>query len=313
MNKMINYPHLASMVFGQPLMITPHMLASIKSILMPRMIDGEIKILGDQIANIDAEVYEPKDRVELAVSGGVAVIPVHGVLSPRRDAFLEACYGMTSYEKLSSQLDVALADDSVKHIVLDLNSPGGAVTGAFEFADKLYAARSEKPITAIVNYAAYSAGYLIASAASERIVSITSGTGSIGVIAETVEYSKLEDAMGVKFTTVYKGDRKNDLSVHEPITDQALAFLNEIVSESYDLFVDAVARNLDVKVQSIIDTQAAVYRGSGGIDVGLATKLQTPADAINEIAAKYDTPGKPKASRKRTKLRAAATAVQNRL
>ncbi|WP_201285192.1 S49 family peptidase, partial [Klebsiella pneumoniae] len=104
----------------------------------------------------------------------------------------------------------ALNDPSISEIVLDINSGGGAAVGCKELADYIYQSRDTKPITAIVNYSAYSAAYFIASACSKIIVSQTSGVGSIGVIMEHLDTSKMEEKMGLTFTTIYRGDNKNN-------------------------------------------------------------------------------------------------------
>src|SRR3546814_13122099 len=68
---------------------------------------------------------------------------------------------------------------------------------------------------------------------SELVVSQTSGIGSIGVIASHMDRSKMEEGMGVKVTTVFAGAHKNDLTPHEPLSDQSLHYLNDVVQESY--------------------------------------------------------------------------------
>ncbi len=113
----------------------------------------------------------------------------------------------------------------VERIVLDIDSPGGSAVGAFELAADIRAMAQQKPITGIVNFMAYSGGYLIGAACSELVVSQTSGVGSIGVIASHMDRSKQEEGMGVKVTTVFAGAHKNDLSPHEPLSDQSLKYL----------------------------------------------------------------------------------------
>lgn len=93
-------------------------------------------------------------------------------------------------------MHAALNDPSISEIVLDINSGGGAAVGCKELADYIFQSRQTKPITAIVNYSAYSAAYFIASACSKIVVSQTSGVGSIGVIMEHLDTSGWKSKWG---------------------------------------------------------------------------------------------------------------------
>ncbi|MBK4346004.1 S49 family peptidase, partial [Enterobacter hormaechei] len=116
---------------------------------------------------------------------------------------------------IRGQLPALLNDPDIKEILLDINSGGGAVSGCKELADYIYQSRGVKPITAIVNFSAFSAAYFIASACTKIIVSETSGVGSIGVILEHMEASKLEESVGLKLTTFSRGDNKKNASPHQ--------------------------------------------------------------------------------------------------
>ena len=182
--------------------------------------------------------------------------------------------------------------------------------GAFELAEDIRAMTKQKPITGISNYMAYSGGYLIGAACSELVVSRTSGVGSIGVIASHMDRSKMEEGMGVKVTTVFAGAHKNALSPHEPISEQSLAFLNEMVQESYQMFVGAIAEYRGMSVGQVIATEAALYRGQGAINAGLADRMQNPQHTVDELSRAV---AQNRATRQssRISVRAAALAMQS--
>jgi signal peptide peptidase SppA len=217
---------------------------------------------------------------------------------------------ITSYEKLNGWLDAALSNDAVEHIVLDMNTPGGAAVGCFDFAERIYQAQQVKPITAIINFSAYSAGYMIAAAASEIIIPQTGGVGSIGVIAAHVDLSKAIDQAGLKVTTFYRGEHKNDLSPYEPITDQAAAELNKGLDELYSLFVEKVAEYRGLSVKTVKDTQAGLYRGTDALKIGLANKVQYPQDAVNQIASQLASQRQAAKASKTSRVRLQAAAMQ---
>jgi len=314
---MKNYLRVSSMLFNQPLLVTPDMLdlgvrwanqamslniVNIGAAADPKMWDDD---------HVDRIALQEEQRRTAIASTGIEVIPVSGVLVARGSQ-LSMCETMTSYEGLRSQLRQAMADPMVERVVLDIDSPGGSAVGAFELATDIRAMTQQKPITGIVNYSAYSGGYLIGSACTELVVSQTSGVGSIGVIASHLDRSKQEEGLGVKVTTVFAGAHKNDLSPHEPLTEQSLKYLNDVVQESYQLFVNAVADYRGLSVQQVIATEAGLYRGRQGIAAGLADRLQSPQDAVDEISRSV---AQSRASRQNTRIqvRAAALAMQSQL
>jgi len=288
---MKHYLRASGMLFNQPLLVTPDMLdlgvrwanqaMNLNIINLAPAMGASLGFYDDE-AQDRADHAEEQKRAALA-STGVQVLPVHGFLVSR-GSHINACETMTSYEGLRQQLRAAVADPLVERVVLDIDTPGGSAVGAFELAADIRALAQIKPITGIVNFMAYSGGYLIGSACSELVVSQTSGVGSIGVIASHMDRSKQAESQGVKVTTVYAGAHKNDLSPHEPLTEQSMAFLQELVQESYQLFVSAVSVYRGLSIEAVRATEAGLYRGKAGITAGLADRLQSPQDAVDDLS-----------------------------
>lgn len=315
---MKSYLRASSLLFNQPLMVTPDVLdlgvrwanqvmnlniinLSVAPAGAMRMSDNE----GDARMEVDGSARRGGG------SSGVAVIPVHGVLVPRA-ANIDACETMTSYEGLRRDIRAAINDPAVERIALDIDSPGGSVAGAFELAHDIRQMAQQKPITGVVNFMGYSGGYLIASACSEIVVSRTSGVGSIGVIASHMDRSALNEKMGVKVTTVYAGAHKNDLTPHEPISDQSLQVLTGLVNEGYEMFVSAIAEYRGMPEAAVRATEAGLYRGQAAVDAGLADRLQAPQDAIDGIASAVAVDRAQRGST-RVAVRAAALQIQSQL
>ena len=308
----------SSLLFNQPLLVTPDMLDlgirwanQVMNLNIINLGAGAARLWqddGDQMVRLE----QAEERRRSAVTKtGVEVIPVAGVLVSR-GAHLDPCETMTSYEGLRAQLRAAVADPLVERIVLDIDSPGGAAVGAFELAADIRAMTRQKPITGLVNFMAYSGGYLIGSACSELVVSQTSGVGSIGVIASHMDRSKLEEGLGVKVTTVFAGAHKNDLSPHEPLTEQSLKFLNDLVQESYQAFFGAVAEYRGLSAEAVRATEAGLYRGQQGISAGLADRLMSPQDALDEISLAV-AENRARRQSGRIAIRAAAASIQSQL
>lgn len=123
----------------------------------------------------------------------------------------------------------------------------------------------------------------MASAIGDVSVSRTSGVGSVGVIAKHLDQSARNEQMGVKVTTIYAGAHKNDMSPHEPLTEQSAKFLTDMVQNYYTQFVDAVAKYRSIDVGAVRGTEAGVMFGQAGIDVGFADRIETPQAAADRI------------------------------
>lgn len=317
---MKHHLRVASLLFNQPLLTTPDLLdlavrwanqtlsLNIINLHTAGIGQGAQMMFDDDDREQQAQRRE-EQRLKVIAETGIEVIPVSGVLVSR-GSHLAACETMTSYEDLRRSLSRAVADPLVERIVLDIDSPGGSAVGAFELAADIRAATAIKPITALVNFMAYSGAYLLAAACSEIVVSQTSGVGSIGVIASHMDRSKMEEGMGVKVTTVYAGAHKNDLSPHEPLTAQSLQVLNELVQDSYQMFTQQVADYRHLDVAKVIATEAACYRGAKAIAMGLADRMQAPQQALDQLSQGIALH---RQQRQRISLQARACAIAARL
>ena len=270
-------PHIAGRVFDAPLLIARAKLDTILGVLVPRL-RGESLPFGAKPVTRDYEI-----------ENGIAIIPVVGTLV-RRTIGLEAQSGLMSYGLIAERLDAALQDNAVKAILLDIDSPGGEAGGVFDLADKIFAARKVKPIWAVANDEAFSAAYAIAAAADRIYLSRTGGVGSIGVIAVHLDQSVAEADAGLKYTAIYAGEHKNDLSPHEPLSDPARAQLQTEVDRVYALFTETVARMRGLDLAAIKETEAALYFGEQSVAAGLADRIGTMGDALSDLTKKIARP-----------------------
>lgn len=313
---MKNYPRLASLIFNTPQMVREDWLDMAVNWANQAMNLNivNLNLSGGVLAMHDDEpiqaVSPDERRLNAARESGVYVLPIHGALVSR-SAHLDMCSTMTSYEGIRSQLNAALMDNSIEHIALDIDSPGGSATGMSDLAREIHAAKAIKPITAIVNFGAYSAAYGLASAASEIVLSQSSGAGSIGVIARHVDMSKRYEEAGMKITTIFAGARKADLSSEAPLSPEAAQWLTDLVNENYEEFTDLVASHRGLAVSVVKGTEAGVFFGAKAVELGLADRIEPPQAAINRIAARVAGNRKPKPVQ-RIGARAAAMDLRSR-
>ncbi len=265
---------IATRIFDTPLMIQKQKLEVILQVLGPRL--NQIEAL---------EEFEDRDGsrpVALEQPERIAVIQIHGTLV-QRGSWLDAMSGLMSYEAIRMQLREALDDRGVAGIVLDVDSPGGEVSGVFDLAQEIYEARELKPIYAIANEQAFSAAYLLASAAGKIFVPRTGGLGSIGVIATHIDQSKADEQAGLTYTHIYAGEKKADLTSHKPLSDRAAGDLQAEVDRVYDLFVDAVSTYRDMAPADVRGTEAGLFFGKSAVKAELADEVSSQAEAIASI------------------------------
>lgn len=277
---MRNLPHIASRVFGTPLLIARAKLEVILGVLAPRLAGGTLE-------PIEPEA-DPAPLTSITVEK-IAVVSVIGTLVSR-SGYLDAASGLQSYGEISDALASAMDDQTVRGVILDVDSPGGEVGGLFDLVEQIQAVRSAstKPLWAVANESALSAAYAIASTADRLYVTRTSEVGSIGVVAVHIDESGADAKAGLAWTFVFAGDRKVDANAHEPLSERARATIQADVDRLYAEFCAVVAGNRGLTNEAVRGTNAAIYRGELAIRAGLADRLGTLDLAIAEMVTELD-------------------------
>lgn len=281
--------HLSARIFNTPLMMRREKIDSVLHVLSARLdlSPGAVPIVAVEAPEKRATISEY--TVELAGKPGakkatIAVIPVVGPLV-KRDSGDAISGGPTTYGEIRGCFRDALADPNCKGILLDIDSPGGEVSGLFELADEIAAARGQKPIYAVANDDCFSAAYALGCAADRLYVTQTGGCGSIGVVALHCDQSGFDEKMGVFYTYIFDGDKKVDLNPHEPLADSAKADLKAEISRLGNLFRSMVAKNRSISADSIKSMQAGLYFGADAVTAGLADTVGTFDQALDDLAA----------------------------
>ena len=212
-----------------------------------------------------------------AFQNGVAVIPIHGSLINR----FGQCYGyVTGYNFIRRQRDAAMADPDVTAIVYDVNSGGGEAAGCFELADESFALRGTKPTISVVDSACYSAAYALASTSDQVVVTPTGGAGSVGVYTMHVDMSKMLENWGLEITLIHAGEHKVDGHPYAELPEDVRADMQKSVDTTYNKFVESVARNRNLSVEAVKDTQARCYSADDALALGLIDSVASPLEAI---------------------------------
>lgn len=279
--------HLAARVYNTPLLIAPDKARVIEDLF-------RTYAAGEKAAAIDtaAPVIEAAaaGKPYTLAAGGVAIIPVIGTLVQRASG-MDALSGLTSYARIAAQIKAALADSEVASILLEIDSPGGEVSGLFDLAAQIRAAAAKKRLVAFANEQAFSAAYAIASAAGEVITSRTGMVGSIGVVMMHVDQSQRDAKAGYTYTPIYAGARKVDFSSHAPLTDAARASAQAEVDRLYEMFVAHVASARAIEPAAVAGTEAALLSAEAALAAGLIDRIASFDDVLAELAASRSVPG----------------------
>lgn len=274
---MKNYLHLHNLVFNQPHMCTPDYAETVLAVLTEKL------NLEEGAFQINGEAKEAKPE---GLENGVQTISILGSMV-HRGGNLDALSGVASYEAIQNKLQAALDNPEVKSILLDIDSSGGSVAGAFDLRDFILEAKEQKPIYALARDTMASAAYLIGSAATKVYATQTAQVGSIGVVAMHVDQSERNKQEGIKPTFIHAGDMKVAGNPHEPLEGESLSYLQESVQDSYEMFVEAVAEARGLDPQAIRDTQARVYKGRKAKSLGLVDgvrKIETVKKELAELS-----------------------------
>ena len=285
----MKYPHLAARLFNTPLLVHPGKLDAIIAGLGGRLLGSAVQL--DAVADsagIAPEMFSTRrgERGDAGyvITDGVAVIHASGALVHRSRMDGASSY-LLGYNELASQVEAAQADPSVHAVLQVWDSPGGEVSGAFEYAQRMHALRGAKPMWAIADSMAASAAYLGGSAFEHLAVSSTGYVGSIGVVMRHVDFSRALDNDGIRVTHIFAGSHKVDGNPYEPLPKSVQAEMQAEIDGLYTMFVDAVAQHRGISAESVRATQAQVYRGEAAVSLGLADRVATTDQLISELSA----------------------------
>lgn len=290
-------PHIAERLFNEPLMVDAGKLQAILCGLGGRIVEGGIELAGVEIRDHVAfstgrpsdamgKVGQPLRTMTAARPvynqvGPVAILAVEGTLV-HKGKWIGQSSGQTSYEGLQVQIARAKDDESVKAVVLEVDSSGGQVAGAFETARMMRDLSVAKPTLAILTDFALSAGYLIASQARQIVMPDTGEAGSIGVVTLHADMSKRLEKDGIKVTLIRSGAQKVENNPTEPLSEGAHARIQARVDATRQLFATAVGEGRGKRLDraAALATEAEIYQGEAAVRAGLVDGIIDPQAAF---------------------------------
>lgn len=187
-------------------------------------------------------------------------------------------------------------DESIKAILLRIDSPGGAVVPSQEIYDEVKKIRDggKKKIVSSMGTVAASGGYYIAAGSERIIANAGTLTGSIGVIMELVNVEGLLQKIGVEGVTIKSGKNKDVGSPFRKMKEEERALLQEVMDDVHLQFIEAVAegRSLEIeKVRTLADGR--IFTGRQAKALGLVDELGSLDVAVKKTAELAGIEGEP--------------------
>lgn len=226
-------------------------------------------------------IFDVPDDPSVEMRGEVAVVSIRGPLMHHH----EWCFD--SYDDIKARVVTAL-DRKPKAVVLNIDSPGGLVSGCFETAKEIRALATAAgiPLHAYVDGQATSAAYALASIGASITVPATGIVGSIGVIDTLVDATAQDAMFGVSFRMIASGARKTDGNPHSKISDDAVFAAQQRVDSLAEIFFSHVnAMRPRLGVDQLRALEAGLSHGAEAVALGLADSVGTLDDLLAMLAS----------------------------
>jgi protease-4 len=217
--------------------------------------------------------WQGRDAFPLVAEDQIARVSVSGFIASDRDRL--------------QMLDKLAKADSVKGVIVAIDSTGGATVGGEELYEGLRKLAAKKPTVATIGTVGASAAYMTAIATDHIVARRTSITGSIGVIFEYPEVSQLLDKLGVRVEEQKSAPLKAEPSPFRPASDEAKAVIQGVIKDSFDWFVSIVAerRNLSPS-DALIRADGRIYSGQQALEAKLVDEIGGEDKAIAWLGTK---------------------------
>jgi protease-4 len=220
-------------------------------------------------------------RTGLSLGAKVGVVEVEGVILSSRQTI----------EELTRFRD----DDSVRAVVLRIDSPGGGVAPSQEICEEVAKLADVKPVVASMASVAASGGYYIAAPATRIIANSGSITGSIGVIMEFTNVEELFGKIGLRNEVVKSGQHKDIGSPVRSMTEGDRKILQAMIDDVHQQFIEQVASSRKLPLETVqVLADGRIFTGRQAFELGLVDQLGNLQDAIEAAAELAEIQGEPK-------------------
>jgi protease-4 len=191
----------------------------------------------------------------------------------------------TGADTLIGQLREVRRDDSVKAVVLRVNSPGGSATASFKIAREIARTHEQKPVVASMGGYATSAGYMISAVAGHIFAEPSTITGSIGTVIMLSNIEALAEKLSIRFDGVETHRFAGVYSPGRAKTEEEMRQLRALGEDFYQQFLLLVAEHRGMDAKEVRDrAKGRVWSGLAALDLGLVDELGGLMAAVQRSA-----------------------------
>jgi len=217
---------------------------------------------------------------DVRMYGNVAVLEIGGVIGRKFSSFLNSS-GVTSVDVLARHVAEAKVNPAVSALVLDVDSPGGTVTGTPEAANVIADFSRDKPVVAYASGLMASAAYWLSAPADAIFAAESADVGCIGVYTAMLDVTRAYENAGVKVELFKQGKYKAMGMPGVPLTDDQREYIQQEVDQINDWFRSTITGNRDVPDTAM---EGQTFLGRRAVEVGLVDRIGTLGDAIDYAA-----------------------------
>ena len=247
------------------------------------------------VAFFDARLTlpEPSSNPLLSVEDGIGIIHIHGPLMRDPDLISSLLFGATDMNQVAEAIQEAVAQDAVKSILLDIDSPGGTVNGTPELAQAVADAAKLKSIHAFSAGQMCSAAYWIASQCDAVYATPSARVGSIGVMLPFIDSAEKFRSQGLKVEVFAAGKFKGMGTPGVSLSEEQRALIQSDIEEVAADFKTAVlARGRKIPDEAMEGQSFSARKAQRFNLAGTVRHRDEALARLRSIAARVDTPSR---------------------
>lgn len=266
-------------ILEQPQLILPSRFEEIASVLTR---DDTSDLY---TAALQAEKDNKKSGTKDLAETEVGVLRIEGALTNKPTMFGALC-GLTSYQDLLAETDELASMDSVKKVMMQVDSGGGEAYNLFNTATQIKSKLNEadKKLIAYVDGSSASAAYGLTAVADEVIMHPDAMVGSIGVVVRLTNTSKAEKEAGYETKYITFGASKVPFDEDGEFREEFTSDIQERVNELGAQFISHVASNRGISEDTVESTQAKMFSANKALELGLVDKIMTNEEFYEYLA-----------------------------
>jgi len=189
---------------------------------------------------------------------------------------------------LISQIRMATHDSAIRAIILEVDSPGGAITPSDEIYRELRRFKESgenRIVIAFTRDMMASGGYYAAMSADWIIAEPTAVVGSIGVIMQSINFQRLTDDLGIRDVTIKSGSNKDLLNPFREVNVEQVALLQTVIDSMYTRFVGIVQASRSIPEDALAElADGRIFTADQAIEVDLIDQIGYWDDLVRQTA-----------------------------